>query len=212
MAPRASGALVTGLLQDEGTGQLISGRLYIQSASGEWFFAASAETNSPAIPYARTNWVNLNAMECHVTLPTGAFRVELPPGRYTFTAERGKEYFPATTTIEVEGDPQLVRLSLRRWVNLGERGWFSGDTHVHRNLEELPVLLRAEDLNVALPQTYWVTKAFTPPAAGDRNEAVEPPAKLIRADAHHVIWPRNTEYEIFLSGRKIAHPRGGVPA
>ena len=49
--------------------------------------------------------------------------------------------------------------------------WYSGDTHVHRTLDDLPNLLLAEDLNVGLPLTYWVTTAYTPPGSGDKNMA-----------------------------------------
>ena len=34
--------------------------------------------------------------------------------------------------------PLEVEFKLRRWIDMGELGWYSGDTHVHRTLEELP--------------------------------------------------------------------------
>jgi hypothetical protein len=64
------------------------------------------------------------------------------------------------------------------------------------------LLLQAEDLNVAFPLTFWVTRGFTAPSAGDRNLAGKIPDKLIAVDSTHVIWPRNTEYEIFTVGEK----------
>ena len=189
-------AAMTGEIVDAATGQPVGARLYIQSAAGEWFFATSAATNGVAIPYGRTNWVNPHSVECHTTLSPHPFRVELPPGSYTFTVERGKEYFPLVQSVVVGTEPVQLKLALHRWINLAERGWFSGDGHVHRSLADLPTLLLAEDLNVALPQTYWVTKAFAAPTSGDKNTEKEIPARLIQTDATHVIWPRNTEYEI----------------
>jgi hypothetical protein len=106
-------------------------------------------------------------------------------------------------------EPVEVELSLKRWVNMAERNWFSGDTHVHRTLQELPLLMLAEDLNVALPQTYWVTQAGDPPSAGDRNMSDNIPAGLIEVDDTHVIWPRNTEYEITHVGDQF-HNMGAV--
>jgi hypothetical protein len=78
-------------------------------------------------------------------------------------------------------------------------GWYSGDVHVHRPVNELTNVMLAEDLNVALPQLGWVTKAFEAPA----KKSPLPPAELVTVDPTHVIWPRNTEYEIFtVEGKK----------
>jgi hypothetical protein len=67
----------------------------------------------------------------------------------------------------------------------------------------------ADDLNVAFPLLYWVTEAFAPPRSSARTTAGDAAAKLIRVDATHVIWPRNTEYEIFTVHRK-QHTLGAV--
>ena len=127
------------------------------------------------------------------------------------TVERGKEYSPLIRELEVGRESTSIELPLRRWVDMAARGWFSGDTHVHRPLAELPNLVMAEDLNVAFPFTYWVTQAFSPPAHGDRTLAADAaaPAELIRVDKTHVIWPRNTEWEIFsINGR--SHTLGAI--
>src|SRR5262249_34988281 len=68
-----------------------------------------------------------------------------PAGKYTITVERGKEYFPLTRQIEIGDKPVEESFKLRRWIDLPDRGWHSGDTHVHRTLDELPNLLMAED-------------------------------------------------------------------
>ncbi|MGC8638847.1 MAG: CehA/McbA family metallohydrolase, partial [Isosphaeraceae bacterium] len=102
-------------------------------------------------------------------------------------------------------------LPIVRWVNLAARGWYSGETHVHRGLEELPNVMRAEDLNVAFPVTFWTTSSDQPPttAPSALNSAREGPAARrdagmdpIIVDATHVIVPRNTEYEIFSVGKQ----------
>ena len=85
---------------------------------------------------------------------------------------------------------------------MAERGWYSGDTHVHRTLADLPNLILAEDLNVALPLTHWVTDSEQTPAELAKQRGVNVPAKLIEIDKTHVIWPVNTEYEIFTVKRK----------
>lgn len=202
-------ALIVGRIVDADTSHPIPARLYVQSEDGRWFFPASSDPLGTAVRYQKRNGGNTNSVEMHVTLSAHPFEVELPPGRYTFTAERGKEYQTLVQTVTVGTEPLDLRLPLKRWINMAERGWFSGDTHVHRSLEELPNLLLAEDLNVAFPLTYWVTKAFAPPPSGDKNAAERAGAELIRVDDTHVIYPRNTEYEIFSVGPK-RHTLGAV--
>jgi hypothetical protein len=64
-------------------------------------------------------------------------------------------------------------------------------------LEELRNVQLAEDLNVTFPLLYWVTKAFQPPGTGDKSTGREVQPDLISIDEAHVIYPLNTEYEIF---------------
>src|SRR5262245_20463081 len=84
-------AVVTGKIVDLGSGELIPARLYVRADDGRWLFAESASPAGSAIRYEKQNWVNTNAVEMHVTLSAHPFRIELPPGGYTFTAERGTE-------------------------------------------------------------------------------------------------------------------------
>lgn len=59
--------------------------------------------------------------------------VNLAPGEYTVTVSRGPEYLVERHTINVEEGivSQAVEFPLNRWVHPKERGWFSGDHHVH---------------------------------------------------------------------------------
>jgi hypothetical protein len=211
-AAQAAGAgstSLTGEVVDAATGQIIPSRIYIQRDDGRWFFAATDSPGGSALRYERRNWSNTNAVEYHTTLSGHAFRAELPPARYTVTVERGKEYLPLVQQIELGAKPMKVRLPLRRWVNMAARGWYSGDTHVHRTAAELPNVMLAEDLNVAFPLSYWVTKAFAPPTQGDKNTDAGAGAELVSVDPTHVFWPRNTEYEIFTVSNR-SHTLGAV--
>ncbi len=190
---------LTGDVVDAATGKPVAARVYLQGADGGSYFVKSEKGS--AVTYDKTNWINARSVEKHTSVSAHPFHVDLPPGKYSLVVERGKEYFPETKSTDLSG-PTTVRVSLRRWANLAERGWYSGETHIHRTLEELPTVVLAEDLNVAFPLTYWVTKAFTPPTAGDKNIPGAIPDKLIEVDSTHVIWPRNTEYEIFTVGPK----------
>ena len=104
--------------------------------------------------------------------------------------------------MTVGKDPVDLRFKLRRWIDMAARGWYSGETHVHRSAEELPNLMLAEDLNVAFPLSYWVTEAFASPKTARKGpfRGVDP--KPIAVDPTHVIYPLNTEYEIFTVGKK----------
>ncbi|MBX3437320.1 MAG: CehA/McbA family metallohydrolase [Planctomycetaceae bacterium] len=59
--------------------------------------------------------------------------VHLPPGKYTVSVSRGPEYNVAKRTITVPEGVVSHReaFALDRWIHAKERGWFSGDHHVH---------------------------------------------------------------------------------
>ncbi|QXD25824.1 hypothetical protein F7C95_08045 [Opitutia bacterium ISCC 51] len=199
---------VRGRIVDADTREMLPARLYIESAVGEFFHAKSRNRNGDAVPYSKIR--PNGSVEVHTSLSPHSFVVDLVPGEYTLTAERGKEYCSVSKTITVEpGEPLVVSLRLKRWINMAERGWYSGETHVHRTVEELPTLMLVEDLNVAFPLTAWVTDTQSTPAESIKNPDSIPAPELMKVDSTHVIWPVNTEYEIFtVSGTR--HPLGAV--
>jgi hypothetical protein len=192
--------LLRGQVVDADTGWPISCRVSIRGEDGSWFFPASESPQGSAVTYRKEARVNPASVEMHTTLSAHPFTVRLPPGRYTLTVERGKEYHPERREVTVGAEPVDVSIRLRRWVDMARRGWYSGDTHTHRTLDELPNVMLAEDLNVSFPLTDWVREAFIPPI--ERREAAfrDPGPDPIRIDATHLIAPRNTEYEIFTVG------------
>ncbi|MBC7818875.1 MAG: hypothetical protein IAG10_18455 [Planctomycetaceae bacterium] len=196
-----------GEIRDADSGQLLPARLYIQSADGtKWFFAKSADVKGSAIVYDKAR--DQKSIEKHTTLSAHPFVAELPPGKYTLTVERGKEYLTATKEIEVGTQPIGVKIELKRWINMAERGWYSGDTHVHRPISELSNVALAEDLNMVYPMSQWVTVTHTLPEKG-RVDPQPIPTEPIFADPTHAIVPLNTEYEIFSVGPK-RHTLGAV--
>ncbi len=188
---------------DVDTAQPLACRVYIQDKDRKWYFPRSASPNGSAVPYKNRAWINKNSVEMHTTPSPHPFIVELPPGEYTVTIERGKEYFPETRRVLIAAEPVKLTIRLRRWINMAQRRWYSGDTHVHRSMEELPNIQMAEDLNVSLPLNYWTTKAFTPPTTSEESINPKNKSSLISIDDTHVIYPMNTEYEIFtINGKK----------
>ncbi len=189
-------------------------RAYLRSEQGEWYFAKSADAAGTAVKYdvARSP----TSLERHTTVSAHPFMFDAPPGKYSLTVERGKEYVSYEAPFTVADKSVEHTVKLQRWTNMAERGWYSGDTHVHRTLEDLPNVMLAEDLNVALPLSYWVRDAYTPPAQAERpasardgDKSVGVKAELTQVDPTHVFWPVNTEYELFtVNGQR--HTLGAV--
>jgi hypothetical protein len=175
----------------------LAARVYLRGEDGSWHFPESSSPDGSAVPYRKSAYVDADIVEMHTTVSAHAFVAQLAPGRYTISVERGKEYHPETRDVTLGSEPVDLTIGLRRWINLAERGWYSGDTHVHRTLDELPNLLLAEDLNVAFPLTDWVKEAFVSPVDRRAEDFRDPGQDVITVDASHLIFPRNTEFEIF---------------
>ena len=59
---------------------------------------------------------------------SGDFSIAVSPGRWHISIEHGNEYIPANEvfTIDVEDKNLTKTFNLKRWINLPERGWYSG--------------------------------------------------------------------------------------
>jgi len=114
--------------------------------------------------------------------------LEVPPGRYTVIAEHGLEYQRAERSVEVTAQsPARLDLRLQPWVRMRDRGWFSGDMHVHRPLEDAPSLSLAEDLNVSIVTTMWNKRDLW---------AGKPwPEPVLQASPNHLVTVLNAEDE-----------------
>ena len=196
-----------GEIVDAITEQPVAARISVKSADGKWYFPKSADPAGTAIEYKKQ--AGPTSLEQHVTLSAHPFVVEVPSGKYTITVERGKEYVPLSKEVVVEKAAVEVTLPIRRWINMAEQGWYSGDVHAHRSLADLPNLVLAEDLNVAMPLSHWVTAADIDPVKGNRVTGAISKPEWIAVDQTHGIYPLNTEYEIFTVGGK-SHTLGAV--
>ncbi len=91
----------------------------------------------------------------HFACP-GSCKLNLPPGDYRYTIERGPEYRPSSGRATLPAGGKLrVKATIERTVNLAREGWLPGEMHVHRPLEDVPLLLQAADLHVAGAITWW---------------------------------------------------------
>ncbi len=120
----------------DGAGEPVPCRIHLFDAAGEPVFAAGQ-------PAWRDHFV------C-----TGEAAVELTPGNYHYEIERGPEHQRMSGDVEVTDD-QTIEVALGRIISMPSLGWYSGDMHIHRRPEEVPLLMLAEDLHCGQVITWW---------------------------------------------------------
>lgn len=64
---------------------------------------------------------------------TGEFSIPLSPDEYQISLEHGMEYIPIKEKLIINGDEKEISktFTLKRWIDLPAKGWYSGDVHVH---------------------------------------------------------------------------------
>lgn len=187
-AVRAAAQAASGRLQveiRERAGGAVPARVYLTNREGKLCPPPGA------ITYQRRE-------EAHFVCD-GRFELTLPAGEYSLQVERGLEYRPAAAKLEVRaGETRRAMIPLERWISMNELGWYSGDLHNHRKVDEMPALLPAEDLNLAPTLTDWIWEGrpnSTPP------ETTEP---IRRAGARHVYSVLDKEIE------RLRHGPGAI--
>lgn len=136
-------------LRDKTSGKPISARVHIEDADGTYW---PPQGHMNVIPRGWREDIGGDVIIGGKTFAyvQSDFIAALPVGRYKMEVARGLEYRPLATTFEVEAGSQFsIGLELERWTSMKDRGWFSGDSHVHF-LDPQTALLEAqgEDLNV----------------------------------------------------------------
>ena len=86
----------------------------------------------------------------------GKVRLRLRADRYQFEIERGPEYrIHRGFFTMLPGAREQKIIPLKRFVDMKKEGWWSGDLHIHRKLEDIELLMQAEDLHIAPVITWW---------------------------------------------------------
>ena len=138
--------------------------------------------------------VYVRRTEKHFVVKNG-FEISLPAGTYILKAERGPEYRPFQTTIKALADQtRTVAVALERWIDLNRLGWYSGDLHNHRPVEEMPLLLLAEDLNLAPTLADWIWED------GQNGKPLTTDQPIRQVDATHVYSVLDKEVERLKNG------------
>ena len=104
------------------------------------------------------------------------FEMAVPAGDWEIHIVHGIEYEPLHDTLRVEsGQWTRKTYRLKRWTNMAQRGWYSGDDHVHSRLmssedaDKLLASARAGDINVVNVlemgnemRTWYAQRGFGP--------------------------------------------------
>jgi hypothetical protein len=167
----------------DGSGAELPFRAYLKDAAGSTVFP------SGAIRYVKYNR-NRNVDERHF-VAAGSFSCDLDPGWYTLRVEKGLEWVPHEEKIEVAEGRRVERtVVMRRWMDMNALGWYSGDTHIHRRLEDIELSLLAEDLNFGANIAYWNRDDEY------RKRNMERPANSVKViDDHHAYCQAAQEIE-----------------
>src|SRR5690349_16255957 len=74
----------------------------------------------------------------------GNAQVQLEPGHYFYTVEHGPEFSAAKGEFSLLNEATNIPIRLKRVADLAGEGYWSGETHVHRELQDVELLMRAE--------------------------------------------------------------------
>jgi len=179
---------------DDATGRAVPARLYVSGSDGRFWLPAAPADHSTALYDCNDPVAGIR--ETYAAATRYPLEIELPPGRYSVTIERGKEYLPLTEAVDVSAGQAVERtFRVRRLFNMAERGWRSADCHVHTRLADLPAAQLADDVNVTFPITAWSKRSNEIPSAAP-GDTVPQRGEWIAIDDTHGYWNLNTEYEI----------------
>lgn len=142
---------------DADTGEPVAVRMHLRDAKGK-------PVKPPKVPYWNDHFVF-----------GGKIVLELPLGNYTFEMERGPEYRDRSGYFTLERNAADTKtVEMKRFVNLKEEGWWSGDLLVQRPTADVEALMLAEDLHVASVVGWQNEKrAGKEPPAAAPSEIVE---------------------------------------
>ncbi|NIP87412.1 MAG: hypothetical protein GTO03_18410 [Planctomycetales bacterium] len=134
----------------------------------------------------------------------GSVTLALREGNYRFVAECGPEYQTRVghfTVNRFASDQKTI--SMRRFVDMAKEGWWSGDMYVNRDLRQLELLMRAEDLHVAQQLTSLN-------AAQRRRRDPQDGAALVALDDSRFYGPRASR-DVRAGGGLCYFPLAEVP-
>jgi len=135
-------------VNDAATGQPTPCRVRFTDAEGRYYAPFGRLTEFATAPGEDVGG-NLLLGDKAFAYIDGTCEIDLPSGQLFVEVHKGPEYEPLFRELNVSPGKLAVRLALKRWTNLNEEGWYSGDTRAHC-LSSAAALLEgmAEDLAV----------------------------------------------------------------
>ena len=143
-APHPDGELTIEVV-DSATGQPIPARIHL-SAGRQTPVAPSRQNASKTS--RQTKLPGSAEFGGHFYIDGNA-KLPLKVGQYTFELEATPEYLNETGQFEIERHADdSKRIEMKRFVDLAKEGWYGGDLDMNRNAKDLPLIVRAEGLQV----------------------------------------------------------------
>ncbi len=86
----------------------------------------------------------------------GNLQLSLPEGDYVIEAEHGPGFTRGESEFKVTPEAYgVIFVPLTRVTDPAAEGWYSGDLHIHRPVDEAELHAKAEDLHIAPVITWW---------------------------------------------------------
>lgn len=143
-------------VEDEDTGGPVGCRVHFRSPHGAYFAPHGHQAD------VNTAWFEDMGGDCKVrgtpyAYIDGTCQIDLPVGPVYVEVVRGFEYAPVRKLVEIKPGQRDLSLKVKRVFDMKDRGFFSGDTHVHFLSAQCSHLEAAgEDLNVVnLLASQW---------------------------------------------------------
>ncbi|MEX0676533.1 MAG: PVC-type heme-binding CxxCH protein [Pirellulales bacterium] len=174
VAGGANTARLNVTITDRASGEPTFCRVNVVGSDGNYY----QPKNNPLIDYSlRGTWPDTLAGNRPGKAPiryfgrffytSGEFAVEVPTGPVRVEVWKGFEYRPVTRSVDLAaGTIGDVKLSLERTVPMADKGWYSGDPHLHfirtgeADEKKIFDLLEAEDIRFGMVLAYNETNAY----------------------------------------------------
>ncbi len=178
----------TGHIVDSETGQPLAASVVVKNAGGD---AVEIDGEHAHVQYLQQQW-------CYVD---GEFTLPGKADGYSVEIRRGLETLPVRQTISSGAAEHVFRL--KRWIDMAEQGFMSGDAHVHMlSPAQSHLQMRAEDLGVLSLQVSDFTndaQYFT-----GRLDPVSTPGRAVYVGQEFRDWQQG--HINLLRLRKIVQP------
>jgi len=147
---------------DDATGKTVPARVGIYDQKARFKSPAEDSNAVPINVFYRTlkmfncrNDTSWPISNTYAFWTYGKYQCDLPAGKYQLIVRKGIEYYLVNEWLTIKaGEPLEHTVRLKRWKNMADDGWYSGDCHVHigRTREQNPAVMaqcEGEDLIVS---------------------------------------------------------------